>query len=34
VLKRLSSQQNIKPFAVAEHVVETGTLPSPAPQLS
>jgi transcriptional regulator with GAF, ATPase, and Fis domain len=34
VLKRLSSQQNIKLFAVAEHVVETGTLPSPAPQLS
>lgn len=31
VLKRLSSQQNIKLFAVAQHVVETGTLPSPAP---
>ena len=27
VLKRLSSQQNIKLFAVAQHVVETGTLP-------
>ena len=33
VLKRLSSQQNIKLFAVAQHVVETGTLPGPAPQL-
>lgn len=29
VLKRLSSEQNLKLFAVAEHVVETGTLPSP-----
>lgn len=34
VLKRLSSQQNIKLFAVAQHVVETGTLPSPAAQSS
>jgi transcriptional regulator with GAF, ATPase, and Fis domain len=34
VLKRLSSQQNIKLFAVAEHVVETGTLPTAAPQSS
>ena len=31
VLKRLSSQQNIKLFAVAQHVVETGTLPGSAP---
>lgn len=30
VLKRLSSQQNIKLFAVAQHVVDTGTLPGPA----
>ena len=34
VLKRLSSQQNIKLFAVAEHVVETGTLPTSAVQSS
>ncbi|WP_416958453.1 GAF and ANTAR domain-containing protein [Nocardioides sp. T5] len=34
VLKRLSSQQNIKLFAVAEHVVETGTLPTSAAQSS
>jgi GAF domain-containing protein len=27
VLKRISSQQNIKLFAVAQHVVDTGTLP-------
>ena len=31
VLKRLSSQQNIKLFVVAQHVVETGTLPGSAP---
>ena len=31
VLKRLSSQQNIKLFAVAQQVVETGTLPGSAP---
>ena len=31
VLKRLSSEQNLKLFAVAEHVVETGTLPTPTP---
>jgi AmiR/NasT family two-component response regulator len=30
VLKRLSSQQNIKLFAVAQHVVDTGTLPGTA----
>ncbi len=30
VLKRLSSQQNIKLFAVAQQVVETGTLPGSA----
>lgn len=34
VLKRLSSQQNIKLFAVAQHVVDTGTLPSSAVQSS
>lgn len=34
VLKRLSSQQNIKLFAVAQHVVDTGTLPSSAAQSS
>ncbi|GAB3030103.1 hypothetical protein GCM10011376_39680 [Nocardioides flavus (ex Wang et al. 2016)] len=32
VLKRLSSQQNIKLFAVARHVVDTGVLPEPAEQ--
>ena len=32
VLKRLSSQQNIKLFAVAQHIVDTGTLPGPADQ--
>jgi transcriptional regulator with GAF, ATPase, and Fis domain len=31
VLKRLSSQQNIKLLAVAQQVVETGTLPGSAP---
>jgi GAF domain-containing protein len=31
VLKRVSSQQNIKLFAVAQHVVDTGTLPGSAP---
>lgn len=31
VLKRVSSQQNIKLFAVAQQVVETGTLPGAAP---
>jgi transcriptional regulator with GAF, ATPase, and Fis domain len=31
VLKRLSSQQNIKLFAVAQHVVDTGTLPGSTP---
>jgi AmiR/NasT family two-component response regulator len=31
VLKRLSSQQNIKLFAVAQQVVVTGTLPGSAP---
>lgn len=30
VLKRISSQQNLKLFAVAQHVVETGTLPPEA----
>ena len=30
VLKRLSSEQNIKLFAVAQHVVDTGTLPGSA----
>lgn len=34
VLKRLSSQQNIKLFVVAQHVVETGTLPSSAARSS
>lgn len=34
VLKRLSSQQNIKLFAVAQHVVDTGALPSSAAQSS
>lgn len=29
VLKRLSSQQNVKLFQVAQHVVDTGTLPGP-----
>ncbi len=29
VLKRLSSQQNVKVFTIAQHVVETGTLPDP-----
>ena len=31
VLKRVSSQQNIKLFTVAQQVVETGTLPGSAP---
>jgi transcriptional regulator with GAF, ATPase, and Fis domain len=30
VLKRISSQQNVKLFAVAQHVVDTGSLPGPA----